>query len=70
MYYFFLFLERDETMSLGTETVNVSLYQPWMTYERNGMFGGMRTGRKKYSLRKLTPMSFCPAHIPHKLSWD
>jgi hypothetical protein len=45
MYYFLLFLGQDETTSLGTGAVNVPLYQPWMTYEGNGIFGGMRTGR-------------------------
>jgi hypothetical protein len=45
MYYFLLFLGWDETTSLGTEAVNGPLYQPWITDERNGMFGGMRFGR-------------------------
>jgi hypothetical protein len=48
----------------------VLLYQPQMV-DRYGEIGGMRIGRGNWNTRsKPTPVSPCPLHIAHVLTWD
>jgi hypothetical protein len=39
--------------------------------EKCGAVGGMKIGRgNRITWRKLAPVTFCPPHIPHDLTWD
>jgi hypothetical protein len=54
-----LLLWWGESKLLGIWAVNCPLYQPQI-HERNGAFGGMRTGRGNHGIwRKLAPVSLC-----------